>query len=224
MRVHSGVVLVSAAAVLSGCATTGALRRATQQQQAALAQQQTALNNERAERIASDSALSQSLGQVRGDVASLRTDLDAMKTDFGAKISMLEDGMHFMLPVNFAFNDATVQQQDTSELARFASVTQKYYPGSRITIEGFADPAGSARYNLNLSQRRAQSVRDYLVARGLTTTDLNTVGFGETRLVTAGAWGDMPGADLNRRVVFVVETKGSTGVAMVPATDSTQLR
>ena len=222
MRVHSGIVLMSAAAVLSGCATTGALRRATQQQQAALAQQQTALNNERAERIAADSELSQSLGQVRGDVQSLRNDLTAMKTDFGAKISMLEDGMHFALPVNFAFNDATVQQSDTNELARFAHVVQTYYPGSRVTIEGFADPAGSARYNQNLSKRRAVAVRDYLVARGLTTTDLNTVGYGETRLVTPGAWGDMPGAEANRRVVFVIESQGATGVALVTPSDTTQ--
>jgi peptidoglycan-associated lipoprotein len=213
---------MSAAAVLSGCATTGALRRATQQQQTAIAQQQTALNNERAERVAADSALSQNLGMVRGDVQSLRTDLQSMKTDFGAKISMLEDGLHFALPVNFAFNDATVRQEDTTSLGRFAHVVQTYYPGSRVTIEGFADPAGSARYNINLSQRRASAVREYLVSRGLTTTDLNTVGYGKTRLVAPGAWGDMPGADLNRRVVFVIESRGTTGVAMVPATDSTQ--
>ena len=189
MRVHSGIAFLSAAAVLSGCATTGALKRATQQQQAALAQQQTALNNEHAERVAADSALSESLGAVRGDVAQLRSDMQAMKTDFGAKIAMMEDGLHFALPVNFAFNDAMVRQSDTASLGRFTHIVNKYYPGSKVTIEGFADPAGSARYNLALSQRRAAAVRDYLVARGLTSTELNPVGYGKTRLVAPGAWG-----------------------------------
>jgi hypothetical protein len=76
------------------------------------------------------------------------------------------------------------------------------------------DPAGSNRYNLNLSQRRARSVRDYLVAQGLTTDQLNTVGYGETRLVTPRAWGDQPGAEMNRRVVFVIETASQKSVAL----------
>ncbi len=218
MRVHSGIAFLSAAAVLTGCATTGALRRATEQQQAALAAQQQQLNSERSERVAADSALSQSLGMVQGDVKQLRSDLEAMKTEFGAKIAMLQDGLHFALPVNFAFNDATVRMDDTTQLSRFARVVTKYYPGTKVTVEGFADPAGGARYNLTLSQRRANAVRDYLVSSaGLTTTEITTVGYGKTRLVAPGAWGDMPGADLNRRVVFVIETRGATtGVALVP--------
>jgi outer membrane protein OmpA-like peptidoglycan-associated protein len=91
---------------------------------------------------------------------------------------------------------------------------QQYYPQSKVTIEGFADPAGSNRYNLNLSQRRAKSVRDYLVAQGLTTDQLSTVGYGESRLVTPRAWGDQPGAEMNRRVVFVIETASQKSVAL----------
>lgn len=216
MRFHSGSLIAAAATVtlLSGCATTGALRRAKEEQAAALAAQQSALTAERAERTASDSALRQDLGAVRGDVQQLRTDLQSMKTEFGAKIASLEDGLHFAMPVNFAFNDATVRSADTPVLARFAHVVQQYYPQSKVTIEGFADPAGSNRYNLNLSQRRARAVRDYLVAQGLTTDQLSTVGYGETRLVTPRAWGDKPGAELNRRVVFVIETASQKSVAL----------
>ena len=229
MRVHSGVVILSAAAVLTGCATTGALRRATEQQQAALAQQSArqdaALSSERAERSAADSDLARSLGMVRGDVQALRGELQTLKTQFSAKISMLEDGMHFALPVNFAFNDATVRLQDTTALGRFAHVVSTYYPGSKVTIEGFADPAGSSSYNVMLSRNRAMSVRSYLVTRGLTTTDMSIIGYGKTRLVAPNAWGDMPGADLNRRVVFVIESRGSSGVAsLLPASNSTGAR
>jgi peptidoglycan-associated lipoprotein len=221
MRFHSGPLIVLAAGfLLSGCATSGALRRAREEQQAALtqqqAQQQAALNAERAERAASDSAFKEELGMVRGDLRSLRNELQTMKTEFGAKISMLEDGLHFALPVNFEFNDASVRSSDQPALGRFAHVVQQYYPGSKVTVEGFADPAGSAQYNLALSARRAAAVRDYLAAQGLSSNELVPIGYGETRLVAPGASHDQPGAEMNRRVVFVIETKGQRTVALVP--------
>ena len=224
MRVVGGSIILSAAAVVlvSGCATTGALRRATEQQQAALAAQQTAheaaLASEKAERAASDSALRQDLGMVRGDITALRTELQTLRTDFGAKIAMVEAGLQFALPVNFAFNADQVRDEDHASLNRFASVVQKYYPGSKVTIEGFADPAGSARYNLVLSRRRADAVKAYLASQGLTGNELATIGYGKTRLVTPGAWGDKPGADLNRRVVFVIENKGQRAISLAPET------
>jgi peptidoglycan-associated lipoprotein len=214
------VLSAAAVALVSGCATTGALRKSTEQQQAALAAQQTAqqaaLASEKAERMATDSALRQDLGLVRGDITALRTELQAMRTDFGAKIAAVEAGLQFALPVNFAFNADQVRDEDHTALNRFAQVVQKYYPGSKVTIEGFADPAGSARYNLDLSRRRADAVKAYLASQGLTGNELATVGYGKTRLVTPGAWGDKPGADLNRRVVFVIESKGQRAVSLAP--------
>ena len=218
MRFHSGSIAKCCAStaaflMLSGCATTGALRRATAAQQSALAQQQNALAAERANRIASDSALRQELGLVRGDVESLRKDLESMRTDFGAKITAMQDGLKFDMPVNFAYDNATVNKQDHATLDRFAHVVQQYYPGTKVTVEGFADPAGTVSYNLALSKRRADAVRQYLVSQGLSSDQLNTVGYGKTRLVVPGAWGDRPGAEQNRRVVFVIETRPAGVVA-----------
>jgi peptidoglycan-associated lipoprotein len=211
LRAPTFVFAAAAAALVSGCATSGALRRATEQQQQALA-------SERAQRMASDSALRQELqaelGNVRGDVVALRNELQAMRTDLNAKITAMQDGLHFDMPVNFAYDDASVRDADAPTLTRFAKVVTQYYPGSKVTIEGFADPKGSTSYNLALSQRRANAVRDYLVAHGLSTNEVATVGYGKTRLVAPGAWGDQPGAELNRRAVFVIETKGQSSVAM----------
>ena len=213
--IRGSLFIVAVGPLLTGClATKGALQRATEEQAAALAQTNAALESERQTRAASDSALSQQLGIVRGDVQQLRSELQTLKTEFGAKISMLEDGLHFMMPVNFAFNDASVRETDRGALTRFANVVTKYYPGSKITIEGFADPAGSPRYNMNLSARRASSVRDFLRTSGLTSNELNAIGYGETRLVAPGASHDQPGAELNRRVVFVVETAAQRSVAL----------
>jgi len=218
LNTRSMLAWVGAIGLLSGCATTGALKRAQQQNADALAQataQQTAaLNAEAAQRASTDSALRQQLGLVQGDVQQLKTDLQSMRNDFNAKITAMQDGLKFDMPVNFAFNDATVRQEDYPALTRFAHIAQQYYPQSKITIEGFADPAGGVRYNLNLSERRAKAVADYLASQGLSTAQLETVGYGKTRLVVPKAWGDQPGAELNRRAVFVIETKGQTSVAL----------
>jgi peptidoglycan-associated lipoprotein len=167
---------------------------------------------ERSARMAADSALTV-------DISSLRKDLDSLRTDFGAKITALENGLRFAMPVHFAFDDANVREEDRAALDRFAQIAQKYYPGSLITVEGFADPAGSARYNLDLSRRRAEAVRDYLGSQGL-SNEIRTVGYGKTRLVNPKAWGSQAGAEENRRVVFVIETGGQgaqpTGIASHP--------
>jgi peptidoglycan-associated lipoprotein len=162
------------------------------------------------------------LAGVKTDVAGLRNDLQSLRTEFGAKITALESGIQFDFPVNFAFDDAAVRDQDHDALDRFASVVQKYYPGTKITIEGFADPAGTRTYNLTLSQRRANAVRDYLLAKGMATTDLKTVGYGKTRLVVPNATHDDPGAEQNRRVVFVIETKGDNSAPGAKTTASAE--
>jgi peptidoglycan-associated lipoprotein len=214
-------IVAGASVLLSGClATQSQLKHASDMQSQQLAQTRTQLNSERAERMASDSALAAQLGMVRGDVASLRNDLDAMRKEFGAKIAMLQDGLHFAMPVNFAYDDATVRTEDQPSLQRFARVAQNYYPGSKITIEGFADPAGTQQYNLALSARRANAVRQYLVAQGLTGNELSTVGYGKTRLVVPGASRNQPGAEQNRRVTFVIESRGQATVAMAKSGDA----
>jgi outer membrane protein OmpA-like peptidoglycan-associated protein len=215
MRHITGLLFVAGSTLLSGClATQSQLKHASDQQSAQLAQANAALAAERAERAASDSALAQQLGMVQGDVQQLRTDLQTMRTEFGAKITAMEDGLQFAMPVNFEFNAAMVRDADRPLLDRFNNVVQKYYPGSKITIEGFADPAGSTRYNQMLSERRAAAVREYLVSQGLTGNELQAIGYGETRLVTPGAAHDQPGAELNRRVVFVIESRGQRSVAL----------
>ncbi len=57
---------------------------------------------------------------------------------------------------------------------------------STITIEGNCDERGAREYNLALGQRRADSVRDYLVAGGVSASRIETVSFGEERPVCQG--------------------------------------
>jgi peptidoglycan-associated lipoprotein len=173
-----------------------------------LAETRSEIAQEKSERMAADSSLKGDIESVKSDVTSLRGDLANLRQEYGAKISALESGMQFDMPVNFAFDDATVRDQDKAALDKFADVAKKYYGGSKITIEGFADPAGSQHYNLALSQRRADAVRDYLSSKGLDLSVIKTVGYGKTRLVNPGAQRDDAGAEENRRVTFVIETRG----------------
>ena len=194
---------------LAGCATKGFVRRELATQRASIDSSfATGMATERSERIAGDSAL-------RGDIQMLRRDLDSLRTEFSVKITALENGMQFALPVNFAFDDATIRSEDMAALDRFAQVVQRHYAGSKITVEGFADPAGTTRYNLRLSKQRAEAVKSYLTEKGLTEDLVAAMGFGESRQVVQGAERDEPGADKNRRVVFVVESRGDAGVAIV---------
>jgi len=214
MRYVNRLLVGGATVLLSGClATQSQVKHASDMQSAQLATTRAQLASESAARASADSILAQQLGMVRGSVDSLKADIQVMRKEFGARIAMMEDGLHFAMPVNFEFNDATVRQKDQPSLERFARIAQAYYPGSKITIEGFADPAGSARYNATLSARRAASVRQYLESQGLSRNELATVGYGETRLVVPGASHDQPGAEQNRRVVFVIESRGQTTVA-----------
>lgn len=208
---HAAVAAL-ALSTLTACATKGFVRR----------ELDTGLTAERTQRTAADSAitadvngkvsgLASELATLKTDVAALRRDLTTLRTEFGAKITAMENGMKFAFPVTFGFDDATVRDDDRPSLDRFVQVVNKYYGGALVTVEGFADPAGSARYNVQLSQRRAESVSAYLAQAGITGVSLKPVGMGESRQVVEGAERDMPGAQANRRVVFVVETKGANG-------------
>ena len=203
-QIFAAAVLLSATAV-AGCVTPKQLRRS-------MAEQRTALEAERRERMVADSQYAAELGAVSRDVATLRSDLQALRTEFGAKIVAMENGVKVTFPVNFAFDDASIRSEDQPAVEKFADVAQKHFSGAVITVEGFADPAGTQAYNLALSRRRAEAVRAMLVDHGLGAAQVRTVGYGKTRLVVPGAWGDEPGAEQNRRVVFVIETKGEPAV------------
>jgi peptidoglycan-associated lipoprotein len=192
---------------LSACATKGYVNKRVDAQAIA---QTSALDSERTARTQADEA-------TKAEIATLRTDLQNLRTEFGAKISEVAEGMKFAFPVHFAFNDATVRTEDAAALDRFANVVSKHYNGAKVTVEGFADPAGSTRYNAALSQRRAEAVKAYVASKGLDASLINTVGYGETRQVSKGAWGDQPGAELNRRVVFVIESPANADANKVTA-------
>jgi peptidoglycan-associated lipoprotein len=207
-RITARVMLALVApVVIQACATKGFVRREVAISRAST---DSALMAEQSARIAADNELS-------ARVAALRTELDTLRK-LGARITALEDGLRFAMPVTFAYDDASVNQEARPLLERFVRVATKYYPASAITVEGFADPAGTEAYNLALSRRRAENVGRELMTLGLNTNPIRAVGYGEMRQVVPGAEKYDAGAQTNRRVVFVIESGGrEAGIALGPS-------
>jgi peptidoglycan-associated lipoprotein len=101
-------------------------------------------------------------------------------------------------PVRFAFNEYSLAPDAQSALAKYAECIKK--GALRFTLEGFADERGTEEYNMQLSQKRAASVRKYLVDLGVAGGALDTVGYGEEKPAKTGSNEEAWAA--NRRVEF----------------------
>ncbi|WP_290793288.1 OmpA family protein [Halomonas sp.] len=99
--------------------------------------------------------------------------------------------------VNFAFDSAELQPQAEMTLDEVARRLREH-TDVRIRIEGHTDSMGSAQYNQGLSERRANSVRDYLASQGVDANRMMAVGYGEQRPVASNETDE--GRALNRRV------------------------
>jgi outer membrane protein OmpA-like peptidoglycan-associated protein len=89
------------------------------------------------------------------------------------------------------------------KLNEVANALTKEDPVSRMVVEGHTDSQGAAAYNQELSQHRAQAVRDYLVTRGIAADRISAQGFGPTRAIADN--GSPEGRANNRRVEIVVQ-------------------
>lgn len=145
---------------------------------------------------------------IERQLASLRPLLDSLRSQ---RVEISQEGdliARYVVPVHFGFDSTVVRDSDLVVLGQIADVIKRVYPTALVTIEGFADPAGSVQYNLDLSRRRAQVVRDVMVQRyGLPERQFRVVGYGEqpVRQVTPGARRGDAGAEENRRVTFTID-------------------
>ena len=72
----------------------------------------------------------------------------------------------------------------------------------KVTIQGHTDDVGDNAYNLDLSKKRAKTVRDYLISKGIAADRIRSEGYGETRPVQKGT--DEISRQMNRRVEFEI--------------------
>jgi peptidoglycan-associated lipoprotein len=103
--------------------------------------------------------------------------------------------------VFFALDKSGLSADAQSTLDRQAAWLKKY-PSARVAVEGHCDERGTREYNLALGERRSTAVRDYLVARGIDASRVDTISYGKERPVAFG--GDEAAWSQNRRGVTVV--------------------
>jgi outer membrane protein OmpA-like peptidoglycan-associated protein len=106
-----------------------------------------------------------------------------------------------MSDVLFDFNQATLKPGAKEKLAKVSGILLAY-PTLRMTVEGHTDSVGTDEYNLQLSQRRADAVRDYLVSNGISMDNIQTAGLGKAGPVASND--TAAGRQQNRRVEMVV--------------------
>lgn len=104
-----------------------------------------------------------------------------------------------LIDVFFAFDQADLTSEGRNDLARNARLL-KTVSGVKVVIEGHCDERGTSEYNLGLGERRADTVKTYLVSLGVSASRIRTISYGEEKPFAAGhneeAW------QQNRRAHF----------------------
>lgn len=96
----------------------------------------------------------------------------------------------------FDTNSSSLKPGAYTEIDRVASVLNKY-PNTRIQVAGHTDSRGSEQSNLDLSQRRADSVKNALAQRGVDPMRIQTIGYGESQPISSSD-------AMNRRVEIII--------------------
>ena len=147
------------------------------------------------------------IGGVAGGVIGNKMDKQAREIETalpGAQVERVGEGIKLVLgenAVRFDTNKSTLTTTAKANLDKLVPVF-KSYADTDIVIYGYTDSTGSAEYNLNLSQQRANSVEKYLESKGLNMSRFKMVGMG---IADPIATNDTPeGRSQNRRVEFAI--------------------
>jgi len=131
------------------------------------------------------------------EVNLLRSELEALQavnTSRGMVITLGD--------VLFSTGKADLQPGAMNTIERLALFMAEY-PEKTVLIEGYTDDVGNEIYNLGLSERRAVSVKNALLAAGVSPLRVTTVGYGETRPIASNSTPE--GRQRNRRVEIVIQ-------------------
>jgi outer membrane protein OmpA-like peptidoglycan-associated protein len=130
------------------------------------------------------------------------------------KLKASEDarGQVITLPSSLMFrtNQSVLLVSARPKLDEVASALKKM-PDRTLLIEGHTDAVGSEEKNIELSERRAKAVRDYLVSKGVPGERVTTQGVGKSRPIADNSTTE--GRALNRRVEIVIQKSNDQGTA-----------
>jgi OOP family OmpA-OmpF porin len=119
--------------------------------------------------------------------------------------------------VTFAFDSANLTDTSRPVLDGVA-MGLKQHPRLKVEVQGYTDSTGSVAYNMRLSRRRAEAVREFLIGDGVDPAQLRARGYGPRDPVASNRTAE--GRALNRRVVLeVLSNPNSVGVKGEGSTD-----
>ncbi|HXN69820.1 MAG TPA: OmpA family protein [Bradyrhizobium sp.] len=115
--------------------------------------------------------------------------------------TIVKDKPKIDLEINFDYNSADISAKSLPSVQALGrALSNPDLRGSTFVVAGHTDAAGGESYNQDLSERRADSIKRYLIDKyGITGTDLVTVGYGKSKLKDPAN----PMAEANRRVQVV---------------------
>jgi len=115
--------------------------------------------------------------------------------------AIVQDKPKIDLEINFDYNSADISAKSLPSVQALGrALTNNDLKGSTFIVAGHTDAAGGDAYNQDLSERRADAIKRYLVDKyGINGTDLVTVGYGKSKLKDSS----QPMAEVNRRVQVV---------------------
>jgi len=152
------------------------------------------------------------VGGVAGAVIGHQMDKQAEELAYalpGATVQRIGEGITVTFPEGllFGFDSDQIGAPAQDNLRRFAASLQKY-PNTRTLIVGHTDSDGSAAYNMDLSDRRAQSAASFLSGQGVNPSRISTAGRGEGEPIATND--SDAGRKLNRRVEVAIYADDAT--------------
>ena len=179
------------------------------------AQERAAADSARAAAVEQQNALKAEADRARLDAQKAEADRQQAETEKTQLRERLRSQLNRILEtretqrglivnindVLFGFNQATLRPEMREKMAKVAGILLAY-PGLKIQLEGHTDNVGSDEYNMKLSQRRAEAVRDYLIQQSVPADAVTAVGLGKDGPVASNA--TAAGRKMNRRVDMVV--------------------
>jgi outer membrane protein OmpA-like peptidoglycan-associated protein len=153
---------------------------------------QTPAADQEPQKVLSNEQILQALGQPQAATRSL-----SLPTRGLARRQASESDQSVNLNIPFELNSAALKPQASEQLKQLQlALSSPSLGGNRFVVAGHTDAKGSAEYNKQLSLRRAETVKRFLVEKGINPARLNTIGYGSDKLLAP----DHPDDPSNRRV------------------------
>lgn len=153
------------------------------------------------------------VGGVAGAIIGHQMDKQAEELAYelpGAVIQRVGEGIAVTFPEGllFGYDSDRLSAAASDNLLKFAASLKKY-PNTRALIVGHTDSDGSSAYNVDLSDRRAQSAASFICAAGVDRSRVGTAGRGESEPIASNSSDD--GRRQNRRIEIAIYSTSQNG-------------